>query len=224
VQAVDGFDAEDPDEDLLAAAEDSVARLAAAEQRCREQDELQREWARHMAAALLVLRAEIARAEGDAAGAIALLEDAVERSERTLRARVLLARVLESQEQDPARPLELLEEALALWDAGEVAPGQEWLPRTLAWLCRAADRAGEVGLALQVRDRTLEEIERDPSHARPQDLLTLAGVLAAPHSEELRDCAAAQSLLERHELERRLSGSDAETDSALAAIHAACPR
>ena len=138
--------------------------------------------------------------------------------ENQLYARVCLAQCLTEESQDHEAAVQLLSEALALWDAqlpgvpGEHPSNPEqrkWLFATTVWLFGTADRNGSVEVARAALARALEELASNDEGAHPNELVTLAEFLATAQAPGLKDCERALELMETYDLEAEFAGNAA---------------
>jgi tetratricopeptide (TPR) repeat protein len=173
-------------------------------------------------------RGAYAFARGDKAAARRHWTESVDTYERQLYARVRLAQRLYMEDEDYRNALDLLKQALALWDSRTFGvPGwdpsreRKWLLATAIWMFGAADHAGDVALARQAAERAMSELELDDRAAEAAEMESLAEFFALPLHDELKDCETALSLLETYGVDEHYEG-DAAVEDLLAKIRAAC--
>lgn len=215
-RVMDDFDRDNAglDPQHLAAAEARRAELSAADPSS--------ELARGLQSDLCFFQGAGAQKRGERELALELYEQSAQAYEEQLPGRVRLGMALYNWYGQHECAREVLEEALAIWDASAAGRwDRRWLFGLLTYLVGASDRSGEVERALDLRERMLRELE-DAARADRAELLTFVEFIALPKHFELKDCGEALRLLEELDLEAYATSRGGAAASLLESIFAAC--
>jgi len=151
-------------------------------------------------------------ARNDEDGARERFAASLERNPDHLEARIFLGEVQYMRDGFEAA-LETFRAAEQVWTRRSegysrlFAGGGRWCGRWIftvhVWAMGAADRAGELGVALEYDRKVREDLDVN-LEIEPTEVLTLVEFLSKPAHDELRDCAFAARLIEQYQLRERL--------------------